>query len=80
MLHGEAHTGNVLLAPEGPRWTDFEDVCVGAVEWDPGAADRDRVGDCRDLRRLEVLAAVLTDDVQDPSLYDGLVAALRRRV
>lgn len=94
VLHGDAHTGNVLLTPDGPRWTDFEDVCVGPVEWDlasltltdeavaayPGAADRDRLGDCRDLRRLQVLAAVLTDDVQDRSLYDRLVTALRRRL
>ncbi len=33
-LHGDAHTGNVLTTPSGPRWTDFEDVCVGPVEWD----------------------------------------------
>ncbi|RYB88256.1 hypothetical protein EUA06_22050 [Nocardioides glacieisoli] len=33
-LHGDAHTGNVLMTPDGPLWTDFEDVCVGPVEWD----------------------------------------------
>ena len=33
-LHGDAHTGNVLMTPGGPLWTDFEDVCVGPVEWD----------------------------------------------
>jgi aminoglycoside phosphotransferase (APT) family kinase protein len=93
-LHGDAHTGNVLLTPEGPRWTDLEDVCVGPVEWDlasttvtqdaveayPGPVDRARLADCRDLRRLQILAGVLTDDVQDPRLYDGLVEALRRRL
>jgi hypothetical protein len=22
------------MTPDGPLWTDFEDVCVGPVEWD----------------------------------------------
>jgi phosphotransferase family enzyme len=93
-LHGDAHTGNVLLTPDGPRWTDFEDVCGGPVEWDlasttvtdeavaayPGPVDRARLSDCRDLRRLQILAGVLTDDIQNPDLYDELVEALRRRL
>jgi hypothetical protein len=93
-LHGDAHTGNVLLTPDGPRWTDFEDVCAGPVEWDLASTtvtqeavasyaepvDRARLADCRDLRRLQILAGVLTDDVQDPNLYGGLVEALRRRL
>jgi hypothetical protein len=33
-LHGEAHLGNVLATPAGPRWTDFEASCLGPVEWD----------------------------------------------
>ncbi len=91
-LHGDAHTGNVLLTDDGPRWTDFEDVCAGPVEWDLasqtltnaavtayGEVDPVRLADCRDLRRLQILAGVLTDDVQDASLYDGLVSALRCR-
>jgi hypothetical protein len=74
-------------------WTDFEDVCAGPIEWDlasvtvtdeavaayPRPVDARRLADCRDLRRLQILAGVLTDDVQDPGLYGGLVAALRRR-
>jgi len=93
-LHGDAHPGNVLLTADGPRWTDFEDVCLGPVEWDlasmqvtddavaayPGHVDRARLAECRDLRRLQTLAGVLTDDVQDASLYDELVNALRRRM
>jgi len=93
-LHGDAHPGNVLLTADGPRWTDFEDVGIGPVEWDlasmqvtddavaayPGHVDRGRLADCRDLRRLQILAGVLTDDVQDTSLYDELVNALRRRM
>ena len=91
-IHGDAHTGNVLLTSHGPRWTDFEDVCVGPVEWDlasrtitedtvaayQGEVDRARLEECRDLRRLQILAAVLTDEVQDASLYDELVTALCR--
>jgi Phosphotransferase enzyme family len=93
-LHGDAHTGNVLLTPAGPRWTDLEDACLGPAEWDlasatltdeavaayPGPVDRERLADCRDLRRLQILAAVLTDDVQDPRLHGEITAALRSRL
>jgi Ser/Thr protein kinase RdoA (MazF antagonist) len=33
-LHGDAHWGNVLVAPHGLLWSDFEDACRGPVEWD----------------------------------------------
>lgn len=33
-LHGDASFSNLLATTRGPRWNDFEDVCVGAVEWD----------------------------------------------
>jgi predicted nuclease with RNAse H fold len=33
-IHGDAHLGNVLFTPDGPRWTDFESVSVGPREWD----------------------------------------------
>ena len=33
-LHGDAHLGNVLWSPDGPRWTDFENLCAGPVEYD----------------------------------------------
>jgi hypothetical protein len=33
-LHGDASLGNVLCAPEGPVWFDFEDACTGPIEWD----------------------------------------------
>lgn len=93
-LHGDAHTGNVLNTATGPRWMDFEDVCVGPIEWDlasrtltatfvdayPGQINRDRLEDCRDLRNLQVLAAILTDEIQDTSLYDEVTARLRRRL
>lgn len=92
-LHGDAHTGNVLMTPSGPRWTDFEDVCVGPVEWDlasmtvtedalaayQGTIDRRRLDDCRDLRRLQVLASLLVGDADDEALHDTLSRHLRRR-
>jgi fructosamine-3-kinase len=33
-IHGDAHLGNVLFAPDGPRWTDFDSVSIGPREWD----------------------------------------------
>jgi len=33
-LHGDAHAGNVLATPDGPRWLDFEDTWRGPVGWD----------------------------------------------
>jgi hypothetical protein len=33
-LHGDAHTGNILATPDGPRWLDFEDTWRGPVGWD----------------------------------------------
>jgi aminoglycoside phosphotransferase (APT) family kinase protein len=91
-LHGDMHTGN-LLKSDGLRWIDFEDVCVGPLEWDlasrtitdelvdgyPGDVNRAMLEDCRNLRRLQILAAVLTDDIQDAALYDELVGELSRR-
>jgi Ser/Thr protein kinase RdoA (MazF antagonist) len=33
-VHGDAHRGNVLRGPAGPRWSDFENVCLGPRELD----------------------------------------------
>ena len=92
-LHGDAHVGNVLNSPDGPLWTDFEDVCVGPVEWDlasmtitdealatyTGPTDRSRLADCRDLRRLQVLASLVVGDHDEPALHDTLVTHLDQR-
>src|SRR4051812_8276435 len=89
-LHGDAHTGNVLSTSSGPLWMDFEDVCSGPVEWDlasrtttasfvdayPGELDRTRLEHSRNLRSLQILAGILTDDIQDASLYDEITARL----
>ena len=93
-LHGDAHVGNVLNTSAGPKWVDFEDVCAGPVEWDlasrtitaeildayPGELDRERLEECRDLRSLQILAALLADDVPDRTLYDDVTDRLRRRL
>jgi aminoglycoside/choline kinase family phosphotransferase len=54
---GDASLSNLLAAADGPRWNDFEDVCVGPVEWDVAGVSsdaRDRYGDAY---RTELLAA-----------------------
>ncbi|QBX56336.1 aminoglycoside phosphotransferase family protein [Nocardioides seonyuensis] len=93
-LHGDAHTGNVLMTRDGPRWSDFEDVCAGPVEWDlasltltdeavdayPGHIDRTRLEECRDLRRLQVLSYLLVEDAHEPQLLESLTSALRWRL
>ena len=33
-LHGDAHAGNMLVTPNGVVWVDFEETCIGPVEWD----------------------------------------------
>lgn len=90
-LHGDAHTGNVLNTAAGPMWLDFEDVCAGPVEWDlasttiteaivdayPGDVDAARLEECRRLRDLQILAAVLTDDVEDAGLYGEIASRLQ---
>lgn len=34
VLHGDAHDGNTLYTGRGLLWLDFEETCVGPVEWD----------------------------------------------
>ncbi len=34
LLHGEPHSGNVLSAPDGPLFIDFETCCRGPIEFD----------------------------------------------
>jgi hypothetical protein len=36
-LHGDAHFRNILWSPDGPLWTDLENVCAGPVEYDLAA-------------------------------------------
>jgi aminoglycoside phosphotransferase (APT) family kinase protein len=47
LVHGDAHSGNVIVGPEGPVLCDFDSACVGPPEWDltPLAVGRERFGD-----------------------------------
>ena len=67
-LHGDPHTGNVYLTAMGLRWTDFEDIWCGPVEWDEAClmtgrtplrptprhdGDPEVLSACLSLRRLQ---------------------------
>jgi hypothetical protein len=43
-LHGEPHTVNLLVTPDGLRWVDLESVCVGPLEWDLAFLPEDALG------------------------------------
>jgi hypothetical protein len=36
VLHGDAHPANMMRTTRGWLWHDFEETCVGPVEWDLG--------------------------------------------
>ena len=55
-------------------------VDADAVTAYPGPVDAERLDDCRDLRRLQVLASMLVQGVDGGELYDDLVARLGRRL
>jgi aminoglycoside phosphotransferase (APT) family kinase protein len=84
-LHGDAHPGNLIAARGGsPVWIDFEDVCLGPVEWDlatigdPAAVaahhepDTERMARCTELRALQVALALIAfrDDFGDLEGWD----------
>ena len=46
----------------------------------PGDVDPTRLEECRDLRRLQILASLLVGDLDEAPLYDALVARLQRRL
>lgn len=54
LVHGDAHTGNVIPGPDGPVLCDFDSSCVGPPEWDltPLAVGRERFGDPPDRYRV----------------------------
>ena len=71
-LHGDAHPGNLISALDGGLlWIDFEDVCLGPVEWDlatimdPGAVaahhrpDPEVLARCTELRTLQVALSLI---------------------
>lgn len=92
-LHGDAHTGNLHRTSNGLRWIDFEDACVGPVEWDlasatlkpsaaaayPGVLDIQRLADCRDLRRLQTLSSLLLSEGSTGADVERLSLELAKR-
>jgi hypothetical protein len=84
-LHGDAHPGNLIPTRDGGLlWIDFEDVCLGPVEWDlatimdPGAVaahhrpDPEVLARCTELRALQVALALIVfrDDFGDMEGWD----------
>ena len=79
-LHGDAHPGNLIATREsGLVWIDFEDVCLGPIEWDlatimdPGVVaehhrpDPEVLAHCTELRALQVALCLIAfyDDFGD---------------
>ncbi len=71
-LHGDAHPGNLISTRDnGLVWLDFEDVCLGPVEWDLAAMmdedavaahhrpDPDLMARCTELRALQVVLCLV---------------------
>ena len=56
-LHGDASLSALLATSSGPRWNDFEDVCVGGVEWDVAGVVSDARAAHGDAFSARVLAA-----------------------
>ncbi|MEU6712105.1 phosphotransferase [Nonomuraea sp. NPDC046802] len=89
-LHGDAHPGNLIATRDGLKWIDFEDACLGPVEWDlasmmdAGVTTRHHRPDpevlqrCRRLRTLQVALAlaVYHDDLGDEEGWDGALRHL----
>ena len=90
-LHGDAHPGNLIATRNGLVWIDFEDVCLGPLEWDLASIgdttavmahhrpDPVRLAQCTELRALQVaLCLIALDDVFDD--LDGWTDAVRSTV
>lgn len=83
-LHGDAHPGNLIATGGGIVWIDFEDVCLGPVEWDlatmmdPDAVakhhepDPELMARCTELRALQVALSLIAfyDDFGDIEGWD----------
>jgi Ser/Thr protein kinase RdoA (MazF antagonist) len=56
-LHGDASLSALLATSSGPRWNDFEDVCLGSVAWDVAGVLSDARAAHGDAFSAQVLAA-----------------------
>jgi hypothetical protein len=70
-LHGDAHVGNLIPTRAGWLWNDFEDTCVGPVEWDLVNIDPERP-DLTGFRAIRQLHAVCWTYALQPELADWL--------
>lgn len=89
-LHGDPHSGNVVLTSDGPRWLDLESVCTGPIEWDLSALpacshmmmhDPELLAVLTILRRLCVVAWCAVKPWPTPVETDAIadhLAALKR--
>lgn len=87
-LHGDTSLSALLATSDGPRWNDFEDVCVGSVEWDVAGLVSDAGAAHGDAFAAEVLGAygrdfdpaalARVDQVHD--LYGDLWRRYRQRL
>jgi hypothetical protein len=86
-LHGDPHSGNVVLTPHGPLWLDLESVCSGPLEWDlcalPDCArsaghDRDLLAVLRTLRSACVVAWCAAKAPQSPADAEAVAYHLVR--
>ncbi len=88
-IHGDPHLGNVLMTPEGPRWTDWESACVGPLEWDLSclpeasranfpAVNKDLLAVLRDLRSVCVAVWCWAEPDRAPEKREAAEYHLRR--
>jgi aminoglycoside phosphotransferase len=86
-LHGDASLSALFATSSGPRWNDFEDACVGAVEWDVAGLLEDARAAHGDVFSAQLLAAygrqcdpvALERADQVHELYGALWRRYRRR-
>jgi aminoglycoside/choline kinase family phosphotransferase len=86
-LHGDASLSALLATSSGPRWNDFEDACIGTIEWDVAGVLSDARAAHGDTFSAEVLTAyggqcdpaALERIDQVHTLYGDLWRRYRRR-
>jgi len=88
-IHGDAHLGNVLVTALGPRWVDWESVCMGPPEWDLSclpervwsgsrAVDHDLLTLLKDLRSVCVAVWCWVEPDRTPERREAAEFHLRR--
>jgi hypothetical protein len=84
-LHGDAHLGNVIVTEQSSGltclWLDWDDVCVGPIEWDYACMAVSPRADEALLRNDVVFMTAIEDEI-DPDFLDVMIDAriLQREV